>query len=221
MERGAPERLKLLPYSAYPGVKPDSDPIRFYYWPVLGRLYRRRVELCLHECRGGERVLEVGFGSGVTFPTLSHRYREIWGLDLGAPVDEIMESFRGMGIETHLKNGSVLDTKYPDGWFDTVLLVSILEHLKPTEQRRAFSELKRILKPGGQIVYGVPVERGLMVFTFRMMGIDIREHHFSTEVDVANVAASVLSAVSRRQLSFPVLGAVYEVGHYVKSLEPA
>jgi SAM-dependent methyltransferase len=164
-------------------------------------------------------VLEVGFGSGVTFPTLSQRYREIWGLDLGAPVNEIMDSFRGMGIETHLKNGSVLDTGYPDGWFDTVLLVSILEHLKPTEQAHAFSELKRIIKPGAQVVYGVPVERGLMVFTFRMMGIDIREHHFSTELDVAKAAGSILSPVSRRQLSLPVLGAVYEVGHYVKPSE--
>ena len=32
-----------------------TDPLRFYYWPVLGRLYRRRVELCLARLSGGER----------------------------------------------------------------------------------------------------------------------------------------------------------------------
>ena len=44
--------LKLLPVSSYVGVNRD-DPIRFYAVPGLGRLYRRRVEMCLDELTGG------------------------------------------------------------------------------------------------------------------------------------------------------------------------
>ena len=62
-------RLRMLPQSEYVAGD-DDDPLRFYDWPLIGRLYRRRVELCLAECRGGERVLEVGFGAGVTFTRL-------------------------------------------------------------------------------------------------------------------------------------------------------
>ncbi len=43
------------------------------------------------ECAGGKRVLEVGFGSGVTFPNLNEQYEEIHGLDLKAPVEEISQ----------------------------------------------------------------------------------------------------------------------------------
>src|SRR4030042_2559668 len=89
-------KLKLLPYSEYAGVNRD-DPLRFYFWPIIGRLYRRRVELCLGECAGGHRVLEVGFGSGGAFPNLSASYKEIYGLDLSASVEIGRASCGGRG----------------------------------------------------------------------------------------------------------------------------
>ncbi|MHC4742156.1 MAG: class I SAM-dependent methyltransferase, partial [Planctomycetota bacterium] len=183
-------KLKLLPLGEYAGVDKD-DPLRFYFWPVMGRFYRRRIEMALARCRGGERVLEVGFGSGVAFPNLYERYDEIHGLDLKAPIEEVAAVFEKRQITTHLRNGSVLEMPYEDDFFDTVLLISILEHLKPDEQEPAFEEIARVLKPGGQVVYGVPIERGLMVLMFRLSGCNIREHHFSTEKNVADAARSV------------------------------
>lgn len=208
-------KLKLLPYSEYAGVDKD-DPLRFYFWPVIGKFYRRRIELCLAECAGGKRVLEVGFGSGVTFPNLNEKYEEIHGLDLKAPVEEVGDVFKARQIQTHLQSGSVLSMPYEDNFFDTVLLISILEHLKPSDQETTFTEIARVLKPAGQVVYGVPIERGLMVLMFRLLGFNIREHHFSTEKDVAAAAESVFDKVRIVQMQ-SVLGAVYEVGHFVKA----
>jgi ubiquinone/menaquinone biosynthesis C-methylase UbiE len=210
-------RLELLPRNEYVGVN-ALDPIRLYYWPVVGRLYRRRVELCLNECTGGERVLEIGFGSGVTFPALSRRYREIHGLDLTADTARVHELFARRGIETQLKPGNVLDMPYPENHFDTVLLISILEHLKVSEQERAFAEIRRVLKPGGQVIYGTPIERPLMVVMFRLLRYNIREHHFSTEKDIRAAAAKQLKEV--RVIGMPAtpsfLGNVYEIGHFTK-----
>jgi len=212
-------KLKLLPYHEYSGVD-RNDPLRFYFWPVIGKMYRRRIELCLAECAGGERVLEVGFGAGVTFLNLHDKYKEIYGLDLNASVEDVAAVFRARQIETHLQNGSVLTTPYPDDFFDTVLLISILEHLKPSEQIQAFGEARRVLKPGGQVIYGVPVERRLMVAMFWLLGFNIREHHFSTQKDVFDAANSVLKKVKviRMQSVPSFFGPVYEVGHFVKAL---
>ena len=211
-------RLSLLPHNEYVGVDSD-DPLRFYFWPVLGRMYRRRIELCLAECKGGRRILEVGFGSGITFLNLSEMYEEIHGLDLNASVGQVSELFNKKNIPTNLRNGSVLSMPYEDNYFDTVLLISILEHLKPSEQQQAFEEINRVLKPGGQVVYGVPIERPFMVFMFRLLGYNIREHHFSTEQDVFNTARSVLTQMRVvRMKSVPsIFGAVYEIGHFIKS----
>jgi predicted TPR repeat methyltransferase len=49
-------------------------------------MYRQRVELALGECTGGDRVLEVGFGTGLAFPNLHDMYREIHGIDLTADI---------------------------------------------------------------------------------------------------------------------------------------
>jgi ubiquinone/menaquinone biosynthesis C-methylase UbiE len=212
-----PPQLQLLRTDEYVGVN-DDDPIRFYHWPLIGRMYRRRVELCLGECRGGERVLEIGFGSGLTFLNLHEQYKEIHGLDLTANAAAVQAAFAKRNIHTQLRQGNVLEMPYPDNQFDTVLLISILEHLKPADQPRAFAEIRRVLKPGGQVVYGVPIERPLMVFMFRRLGYDIRQHHFSTERDVSSAAGQIMQKVQVVQMcSTPsIFGAVYEVGHFVK-----
>ncbi len=210
-------RLQLLPLERYVGVD-EKDPIKFYRLPVIGRMYQRRIELCLEQLTGGQSVLEVGFGSGVSFLNLSQLYQEIHGLDLTADARKVAEMFANLGIQTELRNGSVLELPYPDQSFDAVLLISILEHLQPYEQHQAFQEIWRVLKPGGQVVYGVPVERPLMVFMFRLLGTNIREHHFSTETDVRVAAQEVFGPGKITSMRSPLglFGRVYEIGEFVK-----
>jgi len=209
--------LKLLPSSFYKGVNSD-DPIRFYYYPLIGDMYRRRVEICINECFPGEKVLEIGFGTGLAFLNLVDIFNEVHGVDLTADIAKVENAFRSIGIDTHLKNGDVRQLPYADGVFDTVLLISILEHLQPADQGRAFSEIARVLKPGGQVIYGVPVERPFMVSMFKLLGYDIRKAHFSTEKDVSAAAGRILKLVRIIQMKSipPIFGTVYEVGHFVK-----
>jgi SAM-dependent methyltransferase len=210
-------KLELLPLSEYTGINRD-DPIRFYQLPVFGGLYRRRVECCLAELTGGGRILEIGYGSGVTFLNLARMYKEIHGLDLTADAAAIQAFYLGKGIKTDLRNGSILKMPYPDAHFDSILLISILEHLKPADQQQAFREIARVLKPGGQVVYGIPRDRPLMRSAFFLLGYDIRRHHFSTEVDAADAARSRLQEISIKQMPGPLglFGGIYEIGHFRK-----
>jgi len=213
------KKLKLLPREEYKGINVnDEDPIHYYYWPILGKMYQRRVELCLAECRGGERILEIGYGNGLTFINLNEMYAEIHGLDLKTNAAEIASIFEMHGIRTYLKQGTVFQLPYQEGYFDSVLLISILEHLKPNELKKAFQEIRRVLKPGGQMVYGVPVERPFMVAMFRLLGHDIRQSHFSSEKQIATAANELFreeKIINMKSIP-PVFGIVYEVGHFVK-----
>lgn len=189
------------------------DPIKFYSWPALGKLYRKRVELCLDQCPGGANILEVGFGSGVTFPLLRHRYQRIHGLDLTSNLNGVRQFCRQQQIDAELINGDVCDMPYEDDTFDTVLLISILEHLKAEQLRAAMAETRRVIAPGGRLVYGVPADRWMMAVAFRLLGCPIREHHFSTENDVSAAAEAVFGDGCVYQMRSSLgLGLLYEVG---------
>lgn len=213
-------KLSLLPYKEYKGVKKIYSVI-FYYLPIFGSLYRKRVELCLDQCRGGETILEVGFGSGLTFLNLNKKYKKIFGLDLTCDVNIVREVFAKHSIYPNLQNGNVLQMPYEDNQFDTVLLISILEHLKPNELEQAFAEIKRVLRPNGQVVYGVPVERPFMVFMFRLLGYNIREHHFSTEKEVMQAAEKIFQKTYLIEMKATpsFLGNVYEIGNFTKAIK--
>src|SRR5580698_7320975 len=117
-------QLQMLGRNEYVGVN-ELDPIRYYRWPVFGAMYRRRVELCLEQCTGGDRILEIGFGTGLSFLNLSTMYREIHGLDLTADAALVQKNFEKRNVTTHLQQGDVLKMPYEDNFFDTVLLISI------------------------------------------------------------------------------------------------
>lgn len=212
-----PPKLRLLLANTYKGVN-QYDPIKYYYWPVFGKMYRQRVELALGECTGGECILEVGFGTGLAFPNLHEMYKEIHGIDLTADIHAVQSVFEPTGIPLFLEKGDVLNMPYQDNFFDTVLMVSILEHLKPLELEQAFAEVKRVLKPGGQMVYGTPVEKPFMAFMFRMLGHDIRDEHFSTEKEIAAAAYKAFSKghVIEMKSTPPIAGSVYTVGNFIK-----
>lgn len=207
--------LKMLPIHQYAGVDRE-DPIRFYQYPIVGRVYRRRIELCLAELRGGDRILEIGFGSGVTFLNLNGSYREIHGLDLKTDIARVSELFGNFGVRVCLKNGSVLSMPYPDNYFDSILLISILEHLKPEELQAAFREIRRVLKNGGQVVYGVPAENFFMRTVFRLLGYSIRKYHLSGEKQVSDAARVMFKKIIIMEMRNWLLGKVYEIGHFVK-----
>jgi ubiquinone/menaquinone biosynthesis C-methylase UbiE len=207
--------LLMLQKDAYVSL-PETDPLIYYYLPFFGPLYRRRVELALNLCRGGANVLEVGYGSGVAFLNLAQKYKEIHGIDLFADADAVTAMWKDHGISADLKKGDLLSLPYKDGLFDTVLLISILEHIKPRELDVAMGEVHRVLKPSGQLVYGVPVERPLLVLAYKVLGYDIREHHFSTQENVANAARARFTEKEIHSINYPFFGNIYQVGNFIK-----
>ncbi|MBW8011333.1 MAG: class I SAM-dependent methyltransferase [Chloroflexi bacterium] len=210
--------LKFIPREEYIAID-KYDPLRFYFWPILGKMYRNRVELCLNECKGGEKILDVGYGSGINFPNLNEKYAEIHGLDLYSDPKRITEIFAKHKISTHLQQGDVLKMPYPDDYFDTIILISILEHLKPEKLPTAFQEIFRVVKRGGQVVYGVPVERKLMRVAFWLLGANIHEHHFSTQDDILFAARELFEEkkLIKMKSIIPSLGQVYQIGHFKKA----
>lgn len=172
--------LQMLARGAYrPAGR--SDPIQFYHTPFIGRLYRNRLARCISLLPNGRRVLEIGYGSGVSFPNLSEKFDEIHGIDPHDHADEVKRLFASTGVDPHLRQGSVLQLPYEDDSFNAAISISLHEHLPADQQGKAFAEVRRVVRNGGCYVVGVPGVNTLMTTAFRLLSYPIHEFHLSSE----------------------------------------
>ena len=176
-------RIVIPPRGSLPKTYED-DPIVYYHRPLLGRLYRARLELACRLLGPGpfESLLEVGYGSGILFPELARRTRRLVGLDVHAREADVAESLRRLGVEAELHRGTLYAMPFAEGEFDALTCLSVFEHL--TDLDGALDELRRVLHPGGVAVLGFPVRNPATDAFFRLVGYDPRELHPSGHKEI-------------------------------------
>jgi len=162
----------------------EEDPLSFYYTPILSYVYRKRLKIALSFLTKKEKVLEVGYGSGIFFPTLNQFYKELHGLDIHKKNKEVTNSLEKMNIKAKLISANLLNMPYRDQTFDTLVSMSTFEHIKEIDQ--AIKESARVLKPNGEIIVGVPARNSLTNTFFDLVGEHEPVHimHPTTQFDL-------------------------------------
>lgn len=176
-------QLQMLDADAYHRTG-DADPIEYYRVPLIGRLFAKRVTDCLSLLPEGRRVLDVGYGSGVSFLNLAEKFDEIHGIDPHAHALDVEKSFRAAGLTPRLRQGTITALPYENDTFDAAVAISIHEEIPPEVQARAFAEIRRVVRPGGCYVVGVPGVNAMMTLGFLALGCDMRKWHITTERQV-------------------------------------
>lgn len=155
-----------------------TDPIEYYRKPLVGWLFRERINrgLRLLPSRRFERALEVGYGAGAVQLALAPGVESLAGIDLDADPAVVSALLEARGIRAELEKGDVYELAFEDASFDLVVSFSVFEHLK--EYRRALSEVSRVLRPGGLFLLGMPSVNRLMEAGFLAIGFkNIADHH--------------------------------------------
>ncbi len=117
--------------------------------------YDERRQVCLRFCKpvDGERILEVGCGSGLFLNLLAQAVGPngtICGLDISADQLAAAEANCRQDGQIALQLGDILELPYCDAEFDAVVSIQTLEFVEDLD--RAVGELVRVLKPGGRFI---------------------------------------------------------------------
>lgn len=184
----------------------STDPIEYYRRPIVGWLFRERINMGLRMLaeKRFARALEVGYGAGAVLLALSESVDELHGIDLDADPSVASALLRSRGRGAALEQGSVCELPYDDASFDLVAAFSVFEHLHDYE--RALREVVRVLSPGGHFLLGMPSVNLVMEAGFRAIGFrGIRDHHVTRPQDAARAFERCgLRVEKRRSLDVPV-----------------
>ena len=95
----------------------------------------------------GQRVLDIGCGTGRLALALAERGARVWGID---PSEEMLTEARAnVDGKVALKHGRAEALPFKDVWFEAAVFRLVI-HL--VERRGALGEAARVLAPGGRVV---------------------------------------------------------------------
>ncbi len=109
-----------------------------------------RIAAYEHHLGGGEMMLDVGCGAGVLVQVAHRHYRQVIGCDVG--FRWLVVARKGLleaGRPAHLVCACADHLPFPDGRFDLVTSVALLEHVPVPST--TLDQMRRVLRPRGKI----------------------------------------------------------------------
>ena len=104
----------------------------------------------------GEVVLDIGCGNARDIAMITKSGGRVFGVDISegmvAAARQEVENMRISGVK--LQVGDATSLAFPDASFDKVLCSEVIEHIP--DAPLALREMRRVLKPGGQLVLSTP-----------------------------------------------------------------
>jgi ubiquinone/menaquinone biosynthesis C-methylase UbiE len=123
---------------------------------TLGREKKlRRVTLDLAQLKTGDKVLEIGCGTGTL--TLAAKARvgasgEATGIDIAPEMIAVAgRKAARKGADISFQLGNIENIPFPDHRFDVVICSFMIFHMPDAVRRKGLKEIYRVLKSGGQL----------------------------------------------------------------------
>ena len=147
-----PELVDPQGWDAYWGTKDRKSGV---VYEVIAAIYRngvikRRLRWAVRRnFAPGSALLHAGCGSGQVDVDLQHEMK-LTAIDISPGALELYR--RNNPRAVRVEHASVFDLPYADDEFDGAYNLGVVEHFTHDEIRAIFRELKRVIRPGGQVV---------------------------------------------------------------------
>ena len=102
----------------------------------------------------GDQVLDLGTGTGTLAIWLKQMQPQaaVSGIDIDPTIlAKSRKKAEASAVSIHFQQASALQLPFPDAFFDRVASSMFFHHLTGNHKARAFEELFRVMKPGGEL----------------------------------------------------------------------
>ena len=143
-------QLSADPFAPFKAAQREGwshfGPLAMFTTPPAARLVR------FAGIRAGDRVLDVGSGTGVAAITAARIGAKVTGSDLTPHLlEQAHESARIAGVELEWREADAENLPFGDAQFDVIM--SQFGHMFAPRPEVAVSEMLRVLEPGGTIAF--------------------------------------------------------------------
>lgn len=142
---------------------PADNPTRAFY-DRISRRYDALAEAWEHTSRHqgvealavarGEKVLEIGYGTGHALEQLAKARVEVVGIDLSEGMRSVARrrlERAGLADRVRLDLGDARALPYEDGHFDAAFMSFTVELFDPPDIAKVLGEASRVLRAGGRL----------------------------------------------------------------------
>jgi ubiquinone/menaquinone biosynthesis C-methylase UbiE len=124
---------------------------------TLGRIAAVKQEIAEKQVQAGDRVLEIGCGTGTLAIMMAQRGAEVVGIDVSPAMlaeaeKKIARQELGGQITLYRMEAAEIDRHFEEQSFDVIVSTLVFSELNEMEQRYVLGATRRLLKPGGRLV---------------------------------------------------------------------
>jgi ubiquinone/menaquinone biosynthesis C-methylase UbiE len=169
-------KIKLLPQEDLIKTGP-VDHADWNYKAFIRQIQRKRFRLCMKLIQNAkyEKLLEIGYGSGIFLPALSAVASGLYGLDIHQKNKEVEKVLLKHKIKANLMSGSAVKIPFDNNYFDLIISISAVEFINELDE--ACKEIKRVMKKDGVFIVITPghssiLDLGLKIITKQSARLD-------------------------------------------------
>lgn len=170
-------------------ISKGTNPMAYDRVKIVSRLLKRET-----------KVLNIGVGVGDLENMVLRKFGnnfQWYGIDISPQtIRRLKKEFQ----QANFKIGDIRKIKYEDNFFDYVILMEILEHIKPSEILKALKEVNRVLKEKGNLIVSVPLNEGIEQMVKEGRNPNAHLRNYTPELILAELKISRFEIIYKKYL---------------------